>query len=68
MRGGELLSLLINISVGIYFIHYYPRSVRGKLDRMPRIFSVLNRALPIFGYLLIAATVIYALLRASALL
>lgn len=65
MHAGELLSLLINIGVGIYFIHYYPRSVRGKLQQMPRIFSVLNRVLPILGYLLIGATLLYAVLRAS---
>lgn len=65
MGGGELLSLLINIGVGAYFAWYYPRSVRGKLDRMPRIFSVLNKVLPPLGYLLIALSVIYALMRVS---
>lgn len=68
MKGGDLLSLLINIGVGIYFIHYYPQSVRGKLDRMPRIFSLLARILPPIGYVLIAGSIIYALLRASAVL
>jgi len=65
MGGGELLSLLINIGVGAYFAWYYPRSVRGKLERMPRIFTVLNRVLPVVGYLLIVLSVIYALLRVS---
>jgi hypothetical protein len=65
MGGGELLSLLINIGVGAYFAWYYPRSVRGKLDRMPPVFSALNRVLPIAGYLLMTLSVVYALLRVS---
>ncbi len=65
MGGGELLSLLINLGVGAYFAWYYPRSVRGKLERMPRIFTVLNRVLPVAGYLLMALSVVYALLRVS---
>lgn len=65
MGGGELLSLLINIGVGAYFVWYYPRSVRGKLDRMPRIFTVLYRVLPVVGYLLMALSAIYVLMRVS---
>lgn len=65
MGAGELLSLLINIGVGAYFAWYYPRSVRDKLDRLPRIFAVLYRVLPVVGYLLIALSVVYALLRVS---
>lgn len=68
MGGGELLSLLINVGVGAYFAWYYPRSVRGKLDRMPPIFTVLNRVLPVVGYLLMGLSVVYALLRVSAVL
>lgn len=67
MSGGELFSLLINIAVGIYFAWYYPRSVRGKLDRMPRIFSLLNKILPPLGYVLIAVSIIYGVLHASRL-
>ncbi|GAB4293741.1 MAG: hypothetical protein Kow0096_09550 [Thiohalomonadaceae bacterium] len=63
MGGGELLSLLINIGVGAYFAWYYPRSVRGKLERMPMIFTLLNRVLPVLGYLLMVGSVVYALLR-----
>lgn len=65
MGAGELLSLLINIGVGAYFAWYYPRSVRAKLDRLPRIFAVLYRVLPVVGYLLITLSVVYALLRVS---
>jgi hypothetical protein len=68
MGGGELLSLLINFGVGVYFAFYYPRSVHGKLDRMPRIFTVLNRVLPVIGYLLMVLSAVYALLRVSDLL
>ncbi len=67
MSGGELFSLLINIAVGIYFAWYYPRSVRGKLDRMPRIFSLLNKILPPLGYVLIAVSILYGVLHASRL-
>lgn len=68
MGGGEALSVLINIAVGAYFAWYFPRSVRGKLDRMPRIFTVLNRVLPVVGYLLMAVSIVYGLLRISGLL
>lgn len=68
MDGGEALSVLINIAVGAYFAWYFPRSVRGKLDRMPRIFTLLNRVLPVVGYLLMAASIVYGLLRISGLL
>jgi len=67
VSGGELFSLLINIAVGIYFAWYYPRSVRGKLDRMPRIFSLLNKILPPLGYVLIAVSILYGVLHASRL-
>ncbi|MFA7632211.1 MAG: hypothetical protein WCX90_00965 [Thiohalomonadaceae bacterium] len=63
MGGGEFLSLLINTGVGIYLAWYYPRSVRGRLDQMPQIFTLLNRLLPVVGYLLIAGSVFYGLLR-----
>lgn len=65
MGGGELLSLLINIGVGTYLAWYYPRSVRDELDRLPRIFTLLYRVLPVVGYLLIILSVVYALLRVS---
>ncbi|PKM44673.1 MAG: hypothetical protein CVV05_08940 [Gammaproteobacteria bacterium HGW-Gammaproteobacteria-1] len=68
MDGGEALSVLINIAVGAYFAWYFPRSVRGKLDRMPRLFTFLSRALPVVGYLLMAASIVYGLLRISGLL
>lgn len=68
MGGGEALSVLINIAVGAYFAWYFPRSVRGKLDRMPRIFTLLNRVLPVVGYLLMAGSAVYGLLRISGLL
>ncbi len=67
MSSGELFSLLINIAVGVYFAWYYPRSVRGKLDRMPRIFSVLNKILPPLGYVLIAVSILYGVMHASRL-
>ena len=67
MSSGELFSLLINIAVGVYFAWYYPRSVRGKLDRMPRIFSVLNKILPPLGYVLISVAILSVVQPASRL-
>lgn len=68
MGGGEVLSVLINIAVGVYFFWYFPRSVRGKLDRLPPIFTLLNRVLPVFGYLLVGVTAVYGLLRVGGVL
>ncbi len=68
MTGGEIVSLLINIAVGVYFAWYYPRSVHGKLDRMPPLFATLNRILPPFGYVLILSGLAYGALRLSGLL
>lgn len=68
MTGGEIVSLIINIAVGAYFAWYYPRSVHGKLDRMPRVFATLNRVLPPFGYVLILSALVYGALRLSGLL
>lgn len=62
MSGGELLSILINLAVGIYFAIIYPRSVKKRFSShtMPRAFTLLLKVVPLAGYLIIAMSLIYA--------
>jgi len=62
MSSGELISILINLAVGIYFAVIYPRSVQKRFttQSMPRAFTLLLKVVPPVGYLIIAMTVIYA--------
>lgn len=62
MSGGELLSILINLAVGIYFAILYPRSVRKRFTShtMPRAFALLIKVVPAAGYLIIGMSLIYA--------
>ncbi len=61
MSNGDIVSILINLVVGIYFAVYYPRSVRKRFtDRStPRAFTLLLKVVPLLGYLIIGMTVIY---------
>lgn len=63
MSRGEMISLLINIGVGIYFFYFYPRSVRKKMGggRIPPAFALLIRILPPVGIALIVVSLLYAL-------
>jgi hypothetical protein len=58
---GELISIFINLAVGIYFAVYYPRSVHKRFSShtMPRAFIMLVRVVPIVGYLIIGLTLVY---------
>lgn len=60
MPTGEIVSIIINITIGIYFAHFYTRSVRKKLGegQLPPFFSVLVKIMPPLGYLLIVGTLI----------
>jgi hypothetical protein len=62
MSGGELLSILINLAVGIYFAVIYPRSLKKRFTShtMPRAFILLLKVVPPVGYLIIAMSFIYA--------
>jgi hypothetical protein len=62
MSNGDLLSLLINLVVGVYFIHFFPKRLKQQMPTMPPLFALLYRFIPIVGYLLIIASVIYAFL------
>lgn len=61
ISSGELISILINLAVGIYFAVYYPRSVHKRFSShtMPRAFIMLVKVVPVVGYLIIGLTVIY---------
>jgi hypothetical protein len=58
---GEIVSIAINIAVGIYFIHYFPRNLKRKIpaESMPPFFAIMLTIIPLLGYLLLAATLIY---------
>lgn len=62
MSAGELLSILINLAVGIYFAVIYPRSVKKRFTahNTPRAFNVLLKVVPPVGYLIIVMSLIYA--------
>lgn len=62
MSSGDILSILINLAVGIYFALFYPRSVRKRFSTQPppRGFVLLLKVVPAVGYLIIGLTVIYA--------
>jgi uncharacterized protein (DUF3820 family) len=64
MSTGILLSLLVNILVGIYLAWFYPRSVRKTFPdgNLPRIFAILTRVMPIVGIVLIIGSVLYGIL------
>ena len=65
MSVGELLSALINIAVGVYFIRFYPAFAKRRFQgrRLPPLFAFLVKALPVVGYVLIAGTVFYLAMR-----
>ncbi|MFO7593501.1 MAG: hypothetical protein R6X15_05585 [Pseudomonadota bacterium] len=62
MSSGDILSISINLAVGIYFAVIYPRSVRKRFSGPtppPRAFTLLYKVVPVVGYVIIAMTVIY---------
>lgn len=64
---GELLSIFINLAVGIYFAVYYPRSIHKRFTShtMPRAFIMLVKVVPMVGYLIIGLTMIYTIAMLS---
>ena len=61
MTPGAIISVVINFAVGIYFIHYFPRSLKRKISTevMPLFFRIMQTVIPLLGYLLIGATLVY---------
>jgi hypothetical protein len=62
MNGAELLSILINLAVGVYFALIYPRTLQRRFGSRPapRAFLLLQRVVPPVGWLIVALTLIYA--------
>ena len=62
MTSGDLISILINLAVGIYFAVFYPRSLKKRFGggSAPKGFVLLHKVVPPVGWLIIALTLIYA--------
>lgn len=62
MSSGDLVSILINLAVGIYFAIFYPRSLQKRFGGRPapKGFVLLQKVVPPVGWLIIAITLIYA--------
>lgn len=65
LKGGEVVSALLNLCIAVYLIHFYPRSLKRQLQGrpMPPLFRLLARVVPVVGYLLAAGTILYVALR-----
>lgn len=64
MNAGEVISLLINAGVGLYFARFYPAQVQRRFSgRVPPLFAGLARLLQPVGWLLIGGSAVYALVR-----
>ena len=61
----EILALLLNLAVGVWFVRYYPRYLRKRIPphATPRAFRILLPAVQVLGYVVIAGTLVYAGLR-----
>jgi hypothetical protein len=61
---GIVLSLVINMLVGAYFVWVYPRSMRKhfRTGTIPPGFAVLLKVLPPFGVLLMLGSLLYLVL------
>jgi hypothetical protein len=62
MSNADIISIIINLAVGFYFVVIYPRSLGKRFgDRpAPRAFVLLRKVLPPVGWLIITLTLIYA--------
>lgn len=65
MSTGEVISLMVNLAVGVYFAVFYPRQVRRRLGTgpLPPFFAVITPVVRVVGYLVLAGTAVYAALR-----
>lgn len=63
MSNADIISILINLAVGLYFAVFYPRSLQKRFGGQPapRGFQLLQKVVPPAGWLIIVFTVIYAL-------
>ncbi|MEN8169889.1 MAG: hypothetical protein ABFS08_06665 [Pseudomonadota bacterium] len=62
MSSGDLISIIINLVVGLYFVVFYPRSLGKRFAGrpVPRGFTLLQKVVPPVGWMIIALTLIYA--------
>lgn len=62
MSNADLLSITINLAVGLYFALIYPKSLKKRFgDRpAPRAFEFLQKVIPPTGWLIVVLTLIYA--------
>ena len=65
MSIGEIISVTINLAVGIYFAIVYPRSLAKRFAQhtTPRAFVFLKKVVPPMGWLIIAITLAYVAFR-----
>jgi hypothetical protein len=64
MTAGEVVSLLINGGVGLYFARIYPPQVQRRFPgHVPPLFAVLVKVLRPVGWLLMGGSAVYALAR-----
>ncbi len=63
MSSADIISVLINLAVGLYFAVFYPRSLHKRFrgQTPPRGFLLLQKVIPPVGWLIMVMTVIYAL-------
>ena len=63
MSSADIISILINLAVGLYFALLYPRTLGKRFGGRPapRGFVLLQKVVPPAGWLIIVLTLIYAL-------
>ena len=62
MGTGEIVSIVLNLLVGIYFAFIYPKSVQKRFSSgapVPRGFVLLRRVIPKVGIVIIVITLVY---------
>ncbi len=67
LRGGEYISIAINLLVAAYLIYFYPNHARRQFQNrpMPPFFRLLASIAPVIGYILAVITLLYLILRMS---
>lgn len=62
MSNADIISIIINLAVGYYFARIYPRNFSKRFgDRpAPRAFVLLRKVVPPVGWLIMGATLFYA--------
>ena len=63
MSNGDIFSIFINLLVGLYFAVLYPRTLKRRFSTspIPPGFVLLQRYVPLAGWLIVSLTLIYTL-------